>query len=133
MKPKQLLRATPSAVKKRARSVKITKATRVRMKRSGRLRLSAVVTSRSRTTLKHRVVIEAVNPSAKKLNNTDVRVWCECEFFTYYGCADVLPLYNAGFKKKATGIMPEQRNPKNLPFVCLHVVRCLNALIRTDK
>lgn len=133
MKPSQLLRATPSQVKRAARSVTITKGTRSRLKVSGRLRLVATVTSRSRKNLKHRVVVQAVNPKAKNLHDTDVQVWCDCEFFTFYGCADVLPLYNAGFKKKATGIMPDVRNPKKLPFVCLHVTRVLNAIIRTGK
>lgn len=132
MKSTQLLRATPSKVKQAAKSVRITKATRSHL-RNGKLRLAAVVTSRSRSSLKHKVVIESVSKDVDALHNTDIKVWCDCEFFTYYGCSDVLPIYNAGFKNKATGIMPDVRNPKRVPMVCLHIVRTLNAIIRTGK
>lgn len=132
MKAAQLLRATPSSVKTAARKVRIVEATRAQMK-SGRLRLKATVSSRSRTNIKHRVVVETVKPNVDNLYNNDIRIWCDCEFFTYYGCSDVLPIYGAGFKKKATGIMPDIRNPSRVPFVCLHCVRVLNALIRNKK
>ena len=132
MKPRQLLKATPSKVKTAAKSVRITKGTRSHLK-NGKLRLAAVVSSRSRSNVKHKVVIESVNKNVDALHDTDVRVWCDCEFFTYYGCSDVLPLYNAGFKNKATGIMPDVRNPKKVPMVCLHITRVLNAVIRTGK
>ena len=132
MKANQLLKATPSEVRKRARTVRITKATRSRTT-AGRLRIVAQVSSRSRSTLKHKVVVETIKTGTENLYKNDIRIWCDCEFFTFYGCADVLPLYNAGFKKKATGFMPDIRNPKRVPFVCLHCVRVLNAITRTMK
>lgn len=132
MKAAQLLRATPSTVKKSARKVRIIEATRSRMA-SGRIRLKAVVSSRSRSRVKHKVVVESVKTNVDSLYDNDIRIWCNCEFFTYYGCSDVLPLYNAGFKQKATGFMPDVRNPSRVPFVCLHCVRVLNALTRNKK
>lgn len=133
MKPYQLIRSTPSGVRNSARSVQIIEATRARLKSSKRLRVKAVVSSRSRRGVKHKVVVEATTSSAESLHNTDVRVWCNCEFFKYYGCSDVLPIYNAGFSKKATGFMPDIKNPKRVPFVCLHVIRVLNKIIRDKK
>ena len=133
MTPKHLLRSTPSEIKRKARSVRITDAKRTRIKSTKKLRVVAVVSSRSRPGLKHRVVVEAVSSKAEKLSTAHVRVWCECEFFTFYGCSDVLPLYKAGFKSRATGIMPDVRNPSRVPFVCMHCVRVLNKILRDDK
>lgn len=133
MTPKQLLRATPSEIKRRARGVRITDAKRSIIKSTKRMRIAAVVSSRSRPGVKHKVVVEAVSSKAGSLHNTHVRVWCNCEFFTYYGCSDVLPIYNAGFKSKATGMMPDIRNPSRVPFVCLHCVRVLNKILRDEK
>lgn len=133
MKPKHLLKATPTLVHNNSMSVRITKAKRTRIKTNGCLRLTAVVSSRSRSNVKHNVIVEANDPKAKALYNSDVKVWCDCEFFHFMGCSDVLPLYKAGFRNKASGIMPDQKNPRRVPFVCLHVVRALNALIRSQK
>lgn len=133
MTPKQLLRSTPSEVKQRARSVRITDAKRSIIKSTKRMRVVATVSSRSRPGLKHKVVVETVSSKDKELHNSHVRVWCNCEFFTFYGCSDVLPLYNAGFKAKATGIMPDVRNPARVPFVCMHCVRVLNKILRDKK
>lgn len=133
MKPKHLLKATPTLVHNNSLSVRITKAKRTRQKTSGCIRLTAVVSSRSRSNVKHRVMIEANDPKAKALYNSDVKVWCDCEFFHFMGCSDVLPRHKAGFPDKASGIMPDEKNPRYIPFVCLHVVRALNALIRANK
>lgn len=133
MTPKQLLRSTPSEVKQRARGVRITDAKRSVIKSTKRMRVVATVSSRSRPGLKHKVVVEATSSKATGLHDTNVRVWCNCEFFTFYGCSDVLPLYNAGFKARATGIMPDVRNPSRVPFVCMHCVRVLNKILRDKK
>lgn len=133
MKSTQFLKATPKEIHRRSAYVRMTNAVRSINKKTGCLQLRAVVTSRSRPSVKHTVIVECVSPKSKSLYNSDVRIYCDCEFFKYYGCSDVLPLYNAGFKKLATGIMPDERNPRRLPFVCLHCVRVINALMRNKK
>lgn len=133
MKARQLLKATPSSIRQSARSVRIIDATRSRMKSTNRLRVVAVVSSRSRQNLKHKVVVESVRSGVDSLYDNDIRIFCNCEAFQYLGCRDVLPLYNAGFKKKATGIMPDIKNPQRIPFVCLHCVRVLNKILRDKK
>jgi hypothetical protein len=59
-----------------------------------------------------------------------IRVSCDCQFFKYWGCGDVLNLYNATFSTNVTGFMPDTRNPRYVPFVCKHAYIAMQEIKR---
>lgn len=138
MTPKQLLEATPPEIHDRSTRVALLDAKRHRLK-SGRIRITAKVSSEKSPNVKYNVIIQtlkAVDAKGRPVTatyNQNVRVWCSCHFFLWYGCGDVLAKRDAGFVKKATGVMPDERNPAYIPFVCKHVIRALKAAIRGRK
>ena len=125
-------RVTPRVVQDNSAAVRILKTETGRTK-DGLKRLVCQVKTRpsnpAEVKQRYHLIVQATKPG-KKLSEDSVRVYCECKFFTYYGCADVLYKRGACWQKYATGIMPDIRNPRYIPFVCKHLFRVFELIER---
>lgn len=123
---KQILRDTPQYTKELSKDVAIRDVKRG-VTKDGLLRIAARVKSNpivgSKIRKPVRTVLIEVCERDTRAGQGHVRVYCSCEFFQWYGCADVLYKNGAGWAKYATGIMPDTRNPKHIKMCCKHVAR----------
>jgi hypothetical protein len=142
----QMMRVTPKQVRAYSRDVQVLRA-RKTVDRNG----YTVIVAKVRTVIHGQpprpirtVTIRSAEkgepvrgkpdkPSVAQLGRANVRVHCTCEFFNWFGCADVLYNRGAGFRKHATGIMPDQRNPQYVPFVCKHLYRVFRLIQKEGK
>jgi hypothetical protein len=71
---------------------------------------------------------------------TPVWVWCSCEYFAYY-IEWVLAKYNSstissGYANRGVRILnqpPRVRNPKQIPYMCKHLLRCTELALKETK
>ena len=126
LKIKDIQRVTPRVVKENAKKVRILswKVKDIDTKDGKRKAFFCKVRSlpdqfeRRKNT--YQIRVEAVELDTP-LHKANIRVYCGCDFHIYYGCADVLIKNGAGFKEYKTGIMPDMRNPRYIPFSCKHL------------
>lgn len=130
----QMTRSTPRLVIGNSEDVKLLRAHKKWASKDRKfVRIQAIVQTRDGTPHpKRRVTIENVKPGELKLGVAAVRVHCTCEFFTWYGCADVLHRRGSGWEKYATGHMPDIRNPTYIPFVCKHLIKVFRVIQRKN-
>lgn len=128
-----MLRVTPKVVINNAEHVDLLEGFKRFTNKQGIHRVTAKVrTNTSFDGQRHKirkVIVENRTPNKTVLSAEHVRVYCTCEFFKWYGCADVLFKRDAGFKQFATGIMPDIHNPNYTPFVCKHLVEVLQRIV----
>lgn len=136
MRPKALLRSALTSAIARRDTVSIIKSVKVegiklrdKKKRAGRQFL--VQNKRDRKP-KHVCLILHKDPEKTvkdKLMNSDILVYCDCGFHTYY-CEYALTKHGASWIESSNGQPPVDKNPKLRAWTCYHVTSLLATIVQ---
>jgi hypothetical protein len=125
------MRNTPQEVRDRSTQTTIRKIEKIYVRRGSQVRVVAKIRTNSQPGVPPRpvrtVLVESVS-GGHLLHTAHIKVSCSCEYWKWYGCADVLNMHGAAFVRDVTGYMPLLRNPAFTPSVCKHVYRILRQI-----
>lgn len=133
MKLSKLIRLTPRKIGANADDCTIDKATVVRSKKTGVTRVRAVIYRQQpgqKRSPKHKVEISGKQPG--KLADVDVLVQCDCGLQVFYGAEWVLAKKGAAKILYGTGDPPDQTNPTYKAYMCHHLMKLANVVIKKD-
>jgi len=127
--PRNLLRATPIAVKRRFRDILIQKYV-TRYTKDGRLALMVKTKTISNKNI-HKLSIISIEPIEKlrHLAYVKCKFACDCGFWVFYGSEWVLNKSGAANIIGGNGLPPDIRNPHRKKYVCKHVGAVIDALV----
>lgn len=129
----QMLKLTPTIVQKSTKNTRILEAKMSKGKIGGTKKLSMKIkrtTSDGRKHGTYRVTVEGVDPKRTKLSEGYVKVSCACAAFTYWGIEYVLHQKKAADIKHSDGSAPNIRNPALRIFLCPHLTKAAQSIIR---
>ena len=130
----QLLKATPLETVQRSHDVAALRMEKVFVGKTKRVRVVAKMRTQIPGQPKRPIrTVWVEGLDGTKLYKCSVRVRCTCEYWKWFGCADVLNLDGAAYPRDVTGVMPDTRNPSYRRQVCKHMVPVLKAIIRERK
>lgn len=115
-------------VRDRSNLVDIRKIEKIYVMGGKQVRIVAKVKTRATPARPVRTVLIQSVSGGHLLHKGYIKISCSCEYWKWYGCADVLNLHGAAFVKDVTGYMPDLRNPSYVPSVCKHVYRVLRQI-----
>jgi hypothetical protein len=133
MKLTKLIRLTPRKIAANAEDCKIYKAKVGTSKKTGATRVRALVyriQDSGKKSPKHKVEISGKAPG--KLATVDVLVQCDCGLQVYHGAEWVLAQKGAARIIYGNGDPPDQTNPAYRPYICHHLIKLANSIIRKD-